>query len=52
MVKQYSAEFKMEAIKRVQNAGISVAKVAAELGVNESTLLTAVNIGWRSCARC
>lgn len=38
MVKQYSAEFKMEAIKRVQNAGISVAKVAAELGVNENTL--------------
>lgn len=38
MVKQYSAEFKMEAIKRAQNSGISVAKVAAELGINENTL--------------
>jgi len=38
MVKQYSAEFKLEAVKRVVTSGSSVGKVASELGVNENTL--------------
>ena len=38
MVKHYSPEFKMEAVKRVQKTGVSVAKVAADLGINENTL--------------
>lgn len=38
MAKQYSAEFKLEAVKRVLSSGTSVAKVASELGVNENTL--------------
>lgn len=38
MIKQYSAEFKMEAVKRVKASSVSVAKVAVELGINENTL--------------
>ena len=38
MSKYYSAEFKMEAVKRVQKTGDPVARIAAELGVNENTL--------------
>lgn len=34
----YSSEFKIEAVKRVETSGLSVARVAAELGVNENTL--------------
>lgn len=38
MSKQYSAEFKLEAVKRAEASSGSVARVAAELGVNENTL--------------
>lgn len=38
MVKQYSAEFKLQAVKRVETTGGPVSKVAAELGINENTL--------------
>lgn len=38
MTTQYSAEFKLEAVKRVESSGTPVARVAAELGVNENTL--------------
>jgi transposase len=38
MVKQFSAEFKMEAVKRVETTGGPVSKVATELGINENTL--------------
>lgn len=38
MIKQYSPEFKLEAVKRVLSSGAPVARVAAELGVNENTL--------------
>jgi len=38
MAKQYDAEFKLEAVKRVETTGEPVAKVAADLGVNENTL--------------
>lgn len=38
MSKYYSAEFKLEAVKRVQKTGETVARVAAELGVNENSL--------------
>ena len=38
MSKYYSAEFKLEAVKRVQKSGDPVARIAAELGVNENTL--------------
>lgn len=38
MVKQYSAEFKFEAVKRVEATGGPVSKVAADLGINENTL--------------
>lgn len=38
MAQQYSPEFKMEAVKRVLSSGSPVARVAAELGVNENTL--------------
>ena len=38
MATQYSAEFKLEAVKRVESSGAPVARVAAELGVNENTL--------------
>lgn len=38
MAKYYSAEFKMDAVKRVETTGAPVARVAAELGINENTL--------------
>ena len=38
----YSKEFKIAAVKRVDETGRSVAAVAAELGINENTLH-----GWR-----
>ncbi|MCX7781970.1 MAG: transposase [Negativicutes bacterium] len=38
MAKQFSAEFKLEAVKRVEATGGPVSKVAAELGINENTL--------------
>lgn len=38
MVKQYSAEYKLEAVKRVESSGGPVSKVATELGINENTL--------------
>lgn len=38
MATQYSAEFKLEAVKRVETGGTSVARVADELGINENTL--------------
>jgi transposase len=38
MAKYYDPEFKLEAVKRVEQSGASVAKVAGELGVNENTL--------------
>lgn len=38
MVKQFSAEFKLEAVKRVEASGGPVSKVAEELGINENTL--------------
>ncbi|WP_027351950.1 transposase [Desulfotomaculum nigrificans] len=38
MAKQYSSEFKMEAIKRVESSEGSIASVAKELGVNTNTL--------------
>lgn len=38
MAKYYDPEFKNEAVKRVEQAGVSVAKVAADLGINANTL--------------
>ena len=38
MVKQYSAEFKMEAVRRIERTGESASKVAAELGINKHTM--------------
>ncbi|QDR81951.1 Transposase [Sporomusa termitida] len=38
MVKQFNAEFKLQAVKRVEATGGPVSKVAAELGINENTL--------------
>ena len=38
MAKYYSAEFKVEAVKRVQKTGETVARIAADLGINENTL--------------
>ena len=38
MVKQYSGEFKMEAVRRIERTRETVSKVAADLGVNENTL--------------
>jgi len=38
MKKQYSAEFKIEAIKRVEASDAPASKVVEELGVKESTL--------------
>ena len=35
MATQYSAEFKLEAVKRVKTSGVPVARVAAELGINK-----------------
>lgn len=36
--KQYSAEFKLEAVKRVERTGEAVARVAADLDVKPTTL--------------
>lgn len=38
MNKQYSAEFKIEAVKRIERTKESVTKLAADLGVNPTTL--------------
>jgi transposase len=38
MNKQYSAEFKLEAVKRIERTGESVSKVAEELGVKPTTM--------------
>ena len=38
MLKQYSAEFKMEAVRRIEKTGEPAAKVASELGVNKNTM--------------
>ena len=38
MSKYYSAEFKMEAVKRVRKTGEPVARIAADIGINENTL--------------
>jgi len=38
MAKQYSTEFKIEAVKRVEASDGPVSAVAAELGVNTNTL--------------
>lgn len=38
MNKQYSAEFKLEAVKRIERTGEPVSKVAAELGVKPTTI--------------
>jgi transposase len=38
MAKQYSAEFKLEAVRRIERTKEPVARVAAELGVNENTM--------------
>ena len=38
MAKQYSAEFKMEAMRRIERTGEPISKVAADLGVNENTM--------------
>ena len=38
MTKYYTAEFKLEAVKRVRKTGEAVSKVAADLGVNTNTL--------------
>jgi len=36
--KQYSSEFKIEAVKRIERTGESVNKVAEELGVKPTTM--------------
>ena len=38
MAKQYSAEFKIEAVRRVERTKESAAQVARDLGVNENTM--------------
>lgn len=38
MNQQYSAEFKLEEVKRIERTGESVNKVAAELGVKPTTM--------------
>lgn len=35
---KYSTEYKIEAVKRVEASGLPVARVAAELDINENTL--------------
>jgi transposase-like protein len=39
MVKQYSAELKMGSLKRIEATGVPVARVAADLGISENSLL-------------
>lgn len=43
MNKQYSAEFKLEAVKRFEKSGEPLTKVAAELGVKPTTMQGWVN---------
>lgn len=43
MNKQYSAEFKLEAIKRLEKSGEPITKFAAELGVKPTTMQGWVN---------
>ena len=43
MNKQYSTEFKMEAVKRLEKSGETMSKVAAELGVKPTTMQGWVN---------
>lgn len=43
MNKQYSTEFKLEAVKRIERTGEAVTKVAEELGVKPSTMQGWVN---------
>ncbi|HHW74332.1 MAG TPA: transposase [Firmicutes bacterium] len=38
MAKRYSAEFKLEAVRRIKRTGEAVSKVATDLGVNENTM--------------
>ena len=38
MKKQYSAEFKIEAVKRLEKSGESLSQVARELGVRPTTM--------------
>ena len=38
MAKRYSAEFKMDAVRRIERTGEAASKVAADLGVNENTV--------------
>ncbi|OAA87578.1 hypothetical protein WY13_01934 [Clostridium ljungdahlii] len=38
MKKQYSVEFKIEAIKRLEKSGESLNKIATELGVRPTTM--------------
>lgn len=41
--KQYSTEFKMEAVKRLEKSGETMSKVAADLGVKPTTMQGWVN---------
>ena len=43
MGKQYSAEFKLEAVKRLEASGETLTKVATELGVRPTTMQGWVN---------
>lgn len=43
MNRQYSTEFKLEAVKRIERTGEAVTKVAEELGVKPSTMQGWVN---------
>jgi len=43
MNKSYSAEFKMEAVKRLEKTGESMSKVATDLGVKPTTMQGWVN---------
>ncbi|KPU46218.1 transposase [Oxobacter pfennigii] len=43
MGKQYSSEFKLEAVKRAKKTGEPITKVAAELGVKPTTMQGWVN---------
>ena len=36
--KEYSAEFKMETVKRIETTGEPVARVSSELGINANTV--------------
>ncbi len=43
MTKQYSSEFKLEAVKRYESSGKSIVSVAEELGVKPTTMQGWVN---------